>query len=542
VLFVGDDWAEDHHDVEIVNAAGRRLARRRLPEGLGGMSRLHALIAAVMPADWAQLEPWEAASRVKIGIETERGPWVAALLAAGYEVFAINPMSTARYRERHSTSGAKSDAGDAHLLAEIVRLDRDHHRAVAADSAAGEAMKLVARSHQTLIWERTRHVLRLRSALREYFPAALSAYGELDEPDTLELLAAAPDPDRAARLSKSKITADLNRANRRDVDRRAAEIQAALRASALRQPPAVQSAFAAIAAGEVRLISVLNREVEALGEVVGEHFGRHPDAEIYASQPGLGIILGARPKHRPPSRASPTPQPPRRYPPRLPQGPCPLRRIHRLGPPQHSCRLTYQNLGCLPLSGHGRVARHRRSPMKTSGAEWPVSRGGRPFLKPDLMLLGVPELGNRWRDKLHRAGLKWITPACRWIPVAVVEAYRIAVMIDDDEVLAVDDRIADTAMGVQVERKRGCGCTGRRRRTHPRGLVSNARAARQGRHRHSAYQGDRSQSQPRHEYLPRMTFRHIDNVRPAAQRCPHSPPDVLQVRGDMPLRGACVGR
>ena len=268
--------------------------RRRLPEGLDGMSRLHALLAAVMPADWTQLESSEVASRVKVGIETERGPWVAALVAAGYEVFAINPMSTARYRERHSTSGAKSDAGDAHVLAEIVRLDRDHHRAVAADSAAGEAMKLVARSHQTLIWERTRHVLRLRSTLREYFPAALSAFGELDEPDTLELLAVAPDPDRAARLSKSKIAAALNRAHRRDVDRRAAEIQAALRASALRQPPAVQAAFAAIAAAEVRLISVLNSEVAALSEVVGEHFGRHPDAEIYASQPGLGVILGAR--------------------------------------------------------------------------------------------------------------------------------------------------------------------------------------------------------------------------------------------------------
>ena len=137
----------------------------------------------------------EAAGRVKIGIETDRGPWVAALVAAGYEVFAINPKSSARYRERHSTSGAKSDPGDAHVLAEIVRLDRAHHRPVAVDSADGEAIKLVARSHQTLIWERTRHVLRLRSALREYFPAALTAFGDLDEPDTLQLLAAAPDPD-----------------------------------------------------------------------------------------------------------------------------------------------------------------------------------------------------------------------------------------------------------------------------------------------------------------------------------------------------------
>ena len=162
MLFVGDDWAEDHHDVEIVNEQGRRLARRRLPEGLDGITRLHALIAQFFPEQWADLEPAEAASRVKVGIETERGPWVQALIAAGYEVFAINPMSVARYRERHSTSGAKSDAGDAHVLAEIVRLDRAHHRPVAGDSELGEAIKLVARSHQSLVWDRTRHVLRLR--------------------------------------------------------------------------------------------------------------------------------------------------------------------------------------------------------------------------------------------------------------------------------------------------------------------------------------------------------------------------------------------
>jgi transposase len=294
MLFVGDDWAEDHHDIEIVDEKGRRVARRRLPEGLDGVSRLHALIAAAMPAEWAELEEGEAAARVKVGIETERGPWVAALVAAGYEVFAINPMSTARYRERHSTSGAKSDAGDAHVLAEIVRLDRAHHRPVAVDTDNGEAMKLVTRGHQTMIWERTRHVLRLRSALREYFPAALTAFGDLDEPDTLALLAAAPDPDLAARLPKARIAAALKRANRRHIDTRAAEIQAVLRAPALRQPAPVQQAFAVIAAGEVRLIAALNIEVDALGEVVAQHFGRHPDAEIYASQPGLGVILGAR--------------------------------------------------------------------------------------------------------------------------------------------------------------------------------------------------------------------------------------------------------
>jgi transposase len=126
------------------------------------------------------------------------------------------PVSVARYRERHSTSGAKSDAADAHLLAEIVRLDRAHHRPVAGDSPQAEAVKLVARAHQTLIWDRSRHVLRLRAAMREFFPAALQAFSDLDAPDTLELLGRAPDPDQAAALSHAKIAAALRRARRRD--------------------------------------------------------------------------------------------------------------------------------------------------------------------------------------------------------------------------------------------------------------------------------------------------------------------------------------
>jgi transposase len=294
MLFVGDDWAEDHHDIEIVGEDGRRLARRRLPEGLAGISQLHALVAGHMPEEWADLPPGEAARQVKVGIETERGPWVAALVAAGYEVFPVNPMSVARYRERHSTSGAKSDAADAHLLAEMVRLDRAHHRPIAGDSPLAEAVKLTARAHQSLIWDRTRHVLRLRAALRESFPAALEAFADLDAPDTLELLGWAPDPGRAAALSRAKIAAALARANRRDADARTQRIQAVLRAPQLRQPPAVEGAYAAVVSSQVALIKALNTQIAELGEVVAAHFGPHPDAEIYASQPGLGVILSAR--------------------------------------------------------------------------------------------------------------------------------------------------------------------------------------------------------------------------------------------------------
>jgi transposase len=294
VLFVGDDWAEDHHDVELVDEGGRRLARARLPEGLDGLSRLHALIAEHLPQEWADLPAEEAARRVAVGIETDRGPWVQALIAAGYSVFAINPMQVARYRERHSTSGAKSDAGDAHVLAEIVRLDREHHRPVAGDSPDAEAVKLLARTHQSMIWDRTRQVLRLRSALREFFPAALQAFEDLSAVDTLELLGRAPDPDRAARLSRGQLAGALRRAKRRNIDARAGQLQTVLRAPGLRQPAAVQTAYAAVVVGQVRLIAALNTEIGALEEVVAEHFGRHRDAEIYLSQPGLGTALSAR--------------------------------------------------------------------------------------------------------------------------------------------------------------------------------------------------------------------------------------------------------
>jgi len=294
MLFVGDDWAEEHHDVELVDEAGHRLAKARLPEGFDGITRLHGLIASHMPADLVDLDPGDAAAKVLIGIETDRGPWVQALLAAGYQVYPINPVQVARYRQRHSTSGAKSDAADAHVLAEIVRLDHAHHRRIASDSADSEAIKLVARSHQTLIWDRSRQLLRLRSALREFFPAALAAFGDLDAPDALELLGRAPDPDRAAALSRAQIAAALRRAHRRDVDTKAARLQEVLRAAQLRQPPPMQAAYAAIVTAQVRLLVTLNNQIDELGEVVDAHFGRHRDAKRYLSHPGLGVVLAAR--------------------------------------------------------------------------------------------------------------------------------------------------------------------------------------------------------------------------------------------------------
>jgi transposase len=278
-LFVGDDWAEDHHDVEVQDRTGRRLGKARLPEGIAGIARLHELIAGFAGED---LRP----EQVLIGIETDRGPWVTALVAAGYTVFAINPRQVARYRERHGTSGAKSDAGDAHVLADMVRTDAHQLRAVAGDSALVEGIKVAARAHQNLIWDRHRQLLRLRSALREYFPAALEAFDDLAAADALDLLGAAPDPERAARLSRSRIAAALRRARRRDVEAKAEKIQTLLRTEQLTQPPDLVAAYAATTAASVAVITAFTGQITALQGQVEAHFGRHPDVEIYRSQPG----------------------------------------------------------------------------------------------------------------------------------------------------------------------------------------------------------------------------------------------------------------
>jgi len=287
VLFVGDDWAEDHHDVEVQDQTGRRLGKARLPEGVGGIARLHELIAGFAGEDTRP-------EQVLVGIETDRGPWVAALVAAGYSVFGINPRQVARYRERHGTSGAKSDAGDAHALADMVRTDAHQLRPVAGDSALVEGVKIAARAHQNLIWDRHRQMLRLRSGLRDYFPAALAAFDDLTAPDALDLLGAAPDPQRAARLSRSRIAGALNRARRRDVEAKAEKIQSLLRSEQLTQPPELVAAYAAATAATVAVITAFTAQISVLQGQVEASFGRHPDAEIYRSQPGLGEILGAR--------------------------------------------------------------------------------------------------------------------------------------------------------------------------------------------------------------------------------------------------------
>jgi transposase len=289
MLFVGVDWAEVHHDVCVMDADGRVQAKGRVTNDLAGIAKLHDLIARAVP-DEVEDEPV-----VTVGIETDRGLLVRALVAVGYRVLAVNPLAVDRYRDRHRVSGAKSDPGDARVLADMVRTDAHHHRPVAVDTDLAEAIKLVARSHQSAIWSRRRLANQVRSALREYYPAALDAFDDLTHGDAVEVLTIASTPELGRSLSRSKIASALRRGGRQlNIETRTAKIQAALRSEQLAQPRTVADAYGSIVASLTKVIAAHNHQIAELEAVLGDHFAQHPDATILRSLPGLGIVTGAR--------------------------------------------------------------------------------------------------------------------------------------------------------------------------------------------------------------------------------------------------------
>jgi transposase len=285
MVFVGHDWAEAHHDVYVEDEQGRKLGGGRLPEGVEGVRRFHELVTPFI----------EEPSEVVVATETDRGLFVGSLVAAGYTVLAVNPLSTSRYRERHSTSGAKSDPGDAKVLADLARTDRHNHRPVAGDSDLAEAVKVLARAHQGLVWSRQRQLNQLRSTLREFYPGALVAFDELGSADALAILAVAPTPTLGRRLSQSKIASALRRAGRqRRVEERAVEIQQALRTPQLEASTVIADAMGASARALVAVVVELTNQIGRLESELADRFEQHPDAKIIRSLPGLGMILGAR--------------------------------------------------------------------------------------------------------------------------------------------------------------------------------------------------------------------------------------------------------
>lgn len=289
-VYCGIDWAEGHHDVAVVDDSGGLLAKRRITDDPAGLALLLRVLA---DCGDTREDP------IPVAIETGRGLLVAVLRASGRCVYAINPFSASRYRDRHTASGKKSDHHDAFVLANVLRTDRAAHRPLAADSELAQAITVLARAQQDAVWSRQQLANQLRSLLKDYFPAALAAFqgrgGGLCEAQARAVLTAAPTPTAAARLTSTQLRRLLATAGRkRYLDTETERLQEAFRADGLRHPPRVETAMGVHARALLTQLDAACSAVEQLTAATDEQFQCHPDAEIITSFPGLHNVSGAR--------------------------------------------------------------------------------------------------------------------------------------------------------------------------------------------------------------------------------------------------------
>ena len=289
-VYCGIDWAEDHHDIALAGRDGQLLARRRISDDAAGLAALLALLAEHGDTPDAP---------VPVAIETPRGLLVACLRATGRKVYPVNPMAVARYRDRHSVAGKKSDHGDSFVLANVLRTDLHAHRPLPADTELAQAIAVLARAQQNAVWDRTQACNRLRSHLREYYPAFLAAFaplkGGITRPEARAVLAAAPTPAGAAKLTLTQLRAALKKAGRsRGTDTEAARLREAFRTEQMRQLPLVEQAMGRQALALLRQLDAACAAADDLEHAATESFNQHPDAGIITSFPGLGALAGAR--------------------------------------------------------------------------------------------------------------------------------------------------------------------------------------------------------------------------------------------------------
>jgi transposase len=289
-VYCGIDWAENHHDIALVNRDGDLLARRRISDDAAGLAQLLALLAE--HRDTAE-DP------VPVAIETPRGLLVACLRATGRKVYPINPMAVARYRDRHSIAGRKSDHGDAVVLASVLRTDLHAHRPLPDDSELAQAVAVLARAQQDAVWARTQAHNKLRSHLREYFPGFHAAFadarGGIIRPEARVILAAAPTPATAAQLTLTQLRSLLKKAGRsRGIDTEATRLRDAFRIPQMRQLPLVEEAMGRQALAPLGQLNAACAAADDLEQAATQSFNQHPDAGIITSFPGLGTLTGAR--------------------------------------------------------------------------------------------------------------------------------------------------------------------------------------------------------------------------------------------------------
>jgi transposase len=279
--YVGLDWADTHHDVAVLDEAGKRVGVRRFAHSHDGLHDLKAFLLGIAASP----------DQLACIVETNHGLLITFLLEAGFPVYPVNPKIANQLRK---VAGAKTDRIDAHLLAKLGRLDLADLRRLEPDGATVQELKTLTRDQDALIQTQTRLVNQLRACLKEYYPAALHLFAKLQQRSALVFLQAYPTPQAAQAASLAQITATLRAGKHTNPTQLAPKILEEVHRPQLVANPVIVRAKSRLMLSLVKQLLVVIEEIKSYDEAIRPLFLSHDDAELWSSLPRAGKRLAPR--------------------------------------------------------------------------------------------------------------------------------------------------------------------------------------------------------------------------------------------------------
>jgi transposase len=278
---VGLDWADTHHDVEVLDEAGKRVGARRFLHSHEGLTQLKAFLLSIAAS------PEELACIV----ETNHGLLITFLLEAGIPVYPVNPKTANQLR---TAAGARTDQIDAHLLAKSGRLDLAELRRLEPDSPTVQELKTLTRDQDALIQMQTRLVNQLTACLKEYYPAALHLFAKLQQRSALVFLPTYATPQAAQAASVEEIRATLRTGKQTNPRRAAPKIFEEVHRPQLVATEVIVRAKSRLMLSLVKQLLIVIEEIATYDEEINTLFLTHNDHELWSSLPRAGKRLAPR--------------------------------------------------------------------------------------------------------------------------------------------------------------------------------------------------------------------------------------------------------
>lgn len=284
MFYVGIDWGDKEHKVFITDDSGKRL---------DAFSVKH--LAKEVDTIFEKVQRFASEQKeVLFGLETSRGLLVNSVLDKGYVVYALNPKSVDRYRDRYKVSKVKDDYFDAMVIANILRTDRENYRPILPDSKLTRELRFLTRDCEKLKRMKTMILNQILSCLKEYYPLAASLFSDLDSKISIAFLKAFPDREKLRDITVKKLEGFLAENHYPSASRKAFEIYEKLKEPQFNVEPFIIRAKSQYMLSLVNQLEVLVHEICVFEKKIEELLENHPDKDIFLSLPGAGKGLASR--------------------------------------------------------------------------------------------------------------------------------------------------------------------------------------------------------------------------------------------------------